>query len=65
MFYVRTCLGCTHGHGHIVSDNLTPGHGNQGPYWIRDWDIREHDNTDETRTGQWFASDGSWWGMDT
>lgn len=63
-FYTLTCLCCTHGHGHIMSYDLTPGHGDESPYWIRDWDIREHDNTDETGTGQWFTADRRGWSVD-
>lgn len=47
-----------------MSYDLAPGHGDEGPYWIRDWDIREHDNTDETGTGQWFAADRRGWSVD-
>jgi len=47
-----------------MSYDLAPGHGDQSPYWIRDGDIREHDNTDETGTGQWFAADRRGWSVD-
>jgi len=47
-----------------MSYDLTPGHGDESPYWIRDWDIREHDNTDETGTGQWFTADRRGWSVD-
>lgn len=48
---VRTCLCCTHGHRHVMSYDLTPGHGNQCPYWIRDRDVWEHNDTNETGPG--------------
>lgn len=48
-----------------MSYDLTPGHGDESPYWIRDWNIREHDNTDETRTGQRFTADRRGWCVDT
>lgn len=48
LYLSLTCLCCTHGHRHIMSYDLTPSHSNKCPYWIRDWYIREHDNTNET-----------------
>lgn len=41
-----------------MSDDLTPGHGNQRPHRIGDGDVGEHDNADETGTGQSFAAYG-------
>lgn len=48
-----------------MSYDLAPGHGDESPYWIRDGDIREHDDTDETGTGQWFAGDRRGWCVDS
>lgn len=41
-----------------MSDDLAPGHGNQRPHRIGDGDIGEHDNANETGTGQRFAAYG-------
>lgn len=39
-----------------MSDDLAPGHGDQRPHRIGDRDIGEHDNANETGTGQRFAA---------
>lgn len=61
---VLTRLRCAHGHGHVVSYDLTPCHGDQCPHRVGDGNVGEHDDTNETRARQWFAADGRRRGVD-
>lgn len=61
LYETLTGLCGSHSHGQVVGHELSPGHGGQGPEGIVLGHIREHDDADQTGSGEL----GSWhwyWG---